>query len=332
MFAGEEAEPLAFRIRPRKGEAFDSWMDRLTARHEVTRAVLFRHLGCDPRLASCDLARGADALEPADHLAFRRLVERLAWSVNTSEEMIEGSFVSAPQAALLPPAMRVFACPVCWQRSLAASEPLIVARDWILRASWMCTRHKVPLVALRGRVDARSVGTATRLLDAQAVAARRLWRRRPPLPAMLAFNARLIAGPLGEREQGLRRGELGYQTRFAANRFHLSPTRIALLLSAHGDRSGPAERFERFVALSASALIAFEDGLLAPKARRDPPRSHVMPRGQTTVWAHRWEADLADLIEAYRRVMTKMAQRGIQNQAREGRLSRGRSNLAPGRP
>lgn len=160
----------------------------------------------------------------------------------------------------------------------------------------------------------------------------RLWRRRPPLPAMLAFNARLIAGPSGEREQGLRRGELGYQTRFAANRFHLSPTRIALLLSAHGDRSGPAERFERFVALSASAPIAVEDGLLAPKARRDPPRSHVMPRGQTTVWAHRWEADLADLIEAYRWVMTKMAQRGIQNQAREGRSSSTRTDLAPGAP
>jgi hypothetical protein len=55
MRVAHELEPLAFRVRPRSNEAFDLWMDRLTAKHEVTRAELFGHLGCDPRLGLCDL-------------------------------------------------------------------------------------------------------------------------------------------------------------------------------------------------------------------------------------------------------------------------------------
>lgn len=85
-------------------------MDRLTARHELTRAELFRHLGCDPRLAARDLARGSNGMARDDWIALRTLVGRLAWAVETTEKAIEATFVPAAEAALLPPALRSFAC------------------------------------------------------------------------------------------------------------------------------------------------------------------------------------------------------------------------------
>ena len=107
-----EPEPLAFRVRPRPNEAFDSWMDRLTAKHEVTCAELFRHLGCDPRLGLCDLARGWQGMAQADYPAFHQLIETLAWAVQARTRTIEATFVAVPELALLPPALRVFGCPL----------------------------------------------------------------------------------------------------------------------------------------------------------------------------------------------------------------------------
>ena len=94
MRVAHELEPLAFRVRPRPNEAFDSWMDRLTAKHEVTRAELFGHLGCDPRLGLCDLARGWQGMAPADYPAFHQLIETLAWAVQAPTRTIEATFVA----------------------------------------------------------------------------------------------------------------------------------------------------------------------------------------------------------------------------------------------
>ena len=101
MFAGEVPEPLAFRVRPRADEAFDSWMDRLTARHEVARAELFRHLGCDPRLAARDLARGSTGMARDDWFALNFLVGHLAWAVETSEKAIEADLRSSARGSAL---------------------------------------------------------------------------------------------------------------------------------------------------------------------------------------------------------------------------------------
>lgn len=62
-----EPETLAFPIKPRRHEAFDSWLNRLTVAHQVSRSQLFRHLQIDPVLAGLDLARGQGGLDPARH-------------------------------------------------------------------------------------------------------------------------------------------------------------------------------------------------------------------------------------------------------------------------
>ncbi len=144
-FAKEDPEPLAFRVKPRQDEAFDSWIGRLASSHEVSRAELYSHLDCDRRLASLDLARGILAVSSQNRSAFNRLIDKLAWSVQTEREFIEATFVSAPDAALLPPTSRQFGCAKCWHDALDRGQPLIIKREWVLRASWLCSRHHLPL-------------------------------------------------------------------------------------------------------------------------------------------------------------------------------------------
>lgn len=304
-----EPEPLAFRVRPRPNEAFDSWMDRLTAKHEVTRAELFRHLGCDPRLGLCDLARGWQGMAQADYPAFHQLIETLAWAVQARTRTIEATFVAVPELTLLPPALRVFGCPLCWREAQQAREPLILTRDWILRASWMCQRHQLPLAPVQRLVDGRTPRATARILEMQVDAMHTLRRRHPPTPIMVAFNRSVIGAMLGQAGAGLRRGESGYRSRFTANRYHLARARIALLAAAHSERTRSADRFEDLVGLSASALLRSSANLLNPKARRpDVSSGPTVPEGLVMRRINRWQANLPDLIEAYvlvkRRAMT----------------------------
>lgn len=306
-----EPEPLAFLVRPRPNEAFDSWMDRLTAKHEVTRAELFRHLGCDPRLGLRDLARGWQSMERADYPAFHQLIETLSWAVQAPARTIEATFIAVPAAALLPPALRVFGCPLCWRDALEAGEPLILTRDWMLRASWMCRRHNLPLAPVKRLVAGRTPRASARILDGQVAVMQALRRRYPPRPVMLAFNRSVIDAIMDNTRAGLRRGEIGYRSRFTANRFHLAGSRIALLAAAHSDHPRSADRFEDLVELSASALLRSSANLLNPKARRPEVSSRLsVPKGLVTRRIIRWQASLPDLIEAYdlvkrRAMMTK---------------------------
>ncbi|NML95135.1 hypothetical protein [Novosphingobium olei] len=279
-------------------------MDRLAARHEVTRAELFRHLDCEPWLASRDLARGWPGVAAADYAAFHQLIETLAWAVQAPTRAIAATFIPAPESALLPPALRVFGCALCWRDAVIAGEPMVLERDWILRASWRCQRHNLPLAPVRRLIGDRAPRSAVRILEAQVVALDRLRRRLPPTAAMAAFNHNVLGQLMGQQNRGMRRGETAYRTRFVANRFHLAPTRIALLAAAHSARPQAPDRFERLVALSAPALLRSSANLLDPKGRRpDAPAPWSVPEGLITRRVVRWEAGLADLIGAYALVL-----------------------------
>lgn len=308
-FDADEPEPRAFRVRPRPNEAWDSWMDRLVTRHEVTRAELFRHLGCNPRLASRDLARGKRGLAEAEHAAFDGLIETLAWAVEADVRDIETTLVTAPETALLPPAMRVFGCPSCWRDAIEAAKPAVIARDWILRASWMCLRHDLPLAPVRRFVGDRAPRAAARMLETQVAAMRRLRQRFPPTAAMSAFNRSAIRRLMGERDAGMRRGEDGYCVRLVANRYHLSRARIVLLAATHSERTRSSDRFDEFVGLSVPALFKSGGNLPNPKARRQESQaSPPVPEGLVTLRINRWQASLPDLIEAYAQLICKRSQ------------------------
>ena len=301
-----EPEPLAFPVKPRQDEAFDSWMGRLTAEHEVTRVQLFEHLKCNPKLASRDLARGWYAFWGGSDLGdFSQLVECLAEAVEVPTRSIEATFVPAPQDALLPPAMRKFACAACWRRSLITWEPPIIKREWILRASWKCAEHHLPLAPLLGHIVDRNPRAAQQSLEAQVAAAQKL-RRRFAVPwAMQHRNEQLLKHLLGKQQEGFQRGEPDYQRRFAANRFHLSGARIALLLAVHSDRIHLGERFETFIDLTVPGLWKVGKGLLNPKTRRKATGPAPMAEGLEVVRRAQWQMTLPELLMAYGSVIAR---------------------------
>jgi hypothetical protein len=309
-----EPEPLAFPVKPRRGEAFDSWMDRLTTEHEVTRAQLFDHLKCNPKLASQDLARGWLAFLGSPDLGdFSQLVDGLAEAVEVPRRSIEATFIAAPRDALLPPAMRKFACAECWRRCLIAQEPLIIKREWILRASWKCAEHHLPLAPLLGHIDDRNPRAAQQQLEAQVAATQKLRRRFAISWGMQHRNEALLKGLLGKPQEFFLRGERCYQDRLMANRLHLARSRIALLLAVHSDRDHLVERLETFIDLTVPGLWKVGKGILNPKSRNTATRPARSPEVLEVVRRARWQVTLPELLMAYGSVI---ARRGAGTEAR----------------
>jgi hypothetical protein len=305
-------EPLALRIRPQRDECFDSWIGRVAVGHETTRTELFRHLGCDPHLAALDLARGKLGVASARFDAFDDLVDRLAWAVQADRSTIEATFLSAPADALLPPEMRVFSCSQCWLESLTANEPLVIVREWALRASWLCDRHRLPLSSVGLCADRQPPRAAQRVLTRHLAAARCLLRRHRPTAELFAHNRCALGHLLGSDAIGFRRGALAYCSRFGANRFHLSNARIALLAAAHSDDARVARRFEGWISLTTSQLFKSGGIALSAKAHRRANEAEGSDRERlVTVRIDHWDANLYELLMAYAMVSRKEGQSGV---------------------
>ena len=172
MELGLDPEPLAFRIRPQPDECFNSWIGRVAIAHEITRSALLRHLGIDPAMAGMDLALGKRGFGEVWHGGVDRLVEQLAWAVQTEPARIAATFLGCDAAALLPRRLRAYACARCWYEALRAGKPRIIRREWILRASWRCRQHGLPLIApdlfslLHAYVEVRKRQDTARELEA----------------------------------------------------------------------------------------------------------------------------------------------------------------------
>jgi TniQ len=307
-FTKEAPEPLAFRVKPRPDEAFDSWIGRLTSSHEVSRAELYSHLDCDRRLASQDLARGILAVSSQNRSAFNRLIDQLAWSVQTGRDAIEATFVSAPEAALLPATSRHFGCAKCWQDALGRGQPLIIKREWNLRASWLCLRHHLPLVSRKMLDQCHTQRAKSRELKQQIDGAQRLFDRRRPKRVMLRHNQSMIDMLLGESDAGLPRGAMGYYDRFIANQFHLASARIAIFASAHSEMARSAQRFESMFSMSTPALV--KQGKHGKPASKPYPRKRtapLVPERLITVRTNNRLCDIFDMINAYAKVRLRPA-------------------------
>lgn len=289
-----EPETLAFPIKPRENEAFDSWLGRLTAAHRVSRAQLFRHLEIDPGLASLDLARGKVGLDPALHSACDVLVQRLAWAVEVDPEQISALFLACEAAALLPWTHRRYVCAQCCYEAQRAGGPLIVRREWILRASWLCGIHGLPLTDMRTiPTEAKGRQLSAFLAHAAMRSRRIVWKIKPTSSALArnetVVNALIDPGNWEELEQPYRT----YRARFAANQYHFAPDRIAMLALAHSPRGKSARRFERIIAtrpperpLPGGPKMPVRSALRLRTCRLPKPKSE-------------WICDLYDLIVAY---------------------------------
>lgn len=293
---GLEPEPLAFRVRPLGDECFDSWIDRLTRAHETTRAALFRHVGIEPALAGLDLARGARGLDVVWHSAFANLVERLGWAVQCEISRVSATFLVCEANDVLPRRLRRYACARCWYEAGRAGKPMIVHREWILRASWRCQKHELPLSDMASLLtDGAGMPSQSDLGLAIIAAERRRWAYQVR-PGAIPQNAAELAYLVGSSDwHGLGPPNKRYHARFAANQFHFSADRIGLLALAHGNRQALAGRFERLVAARLPERPTLGGGVQAPAKQPYRLRACAPPKP-----ASRWIAPgFLDLLRAY---------------------------------
>lgn len=290
-----EPETLAFPIKPRRHEAFDSWLSRLTAAHRVSRAQLFRHLEIDPGLSSLDLARGKGGLDPALHSACDAMVERLAWAVEVDPEQINATFLACETAALLPWTHRRYVCAQCCYEAQRAGGPMIVCREWILRASWRCSLHGLPLTDMRS-LPVEATGRQLRAFLAHAaMRSRRIEWKIKPTSGALARNKTVIDYLIGPSDWvGLAPPYQRYQARFVANQYHFASDRIAMLALAHSPRAKPARRFERMIATRLPERPLTDGRTETPVRGALRLRTCKLPKPRS-----KWTCDFFALIAAY---------------------------------
>jgi hypothetical protein len=292
---GLAPEPLAFRVRPLPQECFDSWIERLATAHETDRRGLFGHLGIVPTLASLDLARGYLGLDPVWHEPFAMMVERLAWAVQVKADVVQATCLGCAAAAVLPRRWRCYACARCWYAARHADKPLIILKEWILRASWRCWKHGVPLSDMSAIISDPEPARLADLFDRLAKAMRVYWKM-PARPKALHHNGMMVAG-LAYRGawQGIGAHEAAYHARFAGNAYHIVPDRIAMLALAHSSRSHAARDFERLLTAPIPARPTPGGGWAHPGERPYRCRPGFMSKPES----ERLAPDFLHLLQAY---------------------------------
>lgn len=244
--SGREIEPLAYRVRPMAGECFESWLDRLAARHETTRKALFGYLGIKTALADRDLA--SSAANASD--SHKAMVARLAWATGLPEKVILRTFVGCPSGDLLPAALRSIGCAQCWLDWLEGDAPWRIERSWILRVTLRCERHDLLLTDLGGiRALGRSPA-ARRQLEEMVVRTRAQMAQFTFIKTRLAWNSLVSRAQI--RGSGTNPYILSrYTAALVGNRFHFAPMRHLLLAALHCGDVSLAERMEQIFRFTA---------------------------------------------------------------------------------
>lgn len=304
-----ERERLAFSVRPQWDEVFDSWVNRLAARHEVTLSALFRHLDCATSLASLDLVRGKQSLAPRHRGDFRKLIDELAWAVGIKSGKVRPTFMDVPGAWLLPPALRNFGCPRCWLDDLAAKRSLFVRKEWALCASWWCHVHAIPLVHLPGfEAEWRNPRVTKRLGKLEEVASK-LARDARPTAKLIECNRRAIIFLL--EGSPVPRGFQNYLGTVAGNVFHLSGARIRLMALFHSRNAREAQCFEAFLAQGRNELLRASKGFFKrPAPQKGRLDKNARDPKDRLITVTRWRADIFELLVGYGAVHRRAEARG----------------------
>jgi hypothetical protein len=243
-----------------------------------------------------DLAIGKRGLDEVWHGAFDRLVEQLAWAVQSKPERIAETFLACDAGVLLPRRLRAYACARCWYEAQRAGKPRIIQREWILRASWRCQQHGLPLSDMgRMRGEAGSRLFLGELARAVLTAERLRWKINAN-PATLRRNATVLDYLTQTAEwEELEPSHRPYLDRFATNSFHMSAHRIAMLALAHGSRHGAARRFERLISARLPEKPIPGGGVFAPQKQPYRQRAHWASKPRSN-WV---PPDLYSLLLAY---------------------------------
>jgi hypothetical protein len=143
-------------------------------------------------------------------------------------------------------------------------------------------------------------------------------------------NAAELAYLVGSSDwRGLGPPNKRYHDRFAANQFHFSADRIALLALAHGNRQALVRRFERLVAARLPERPTVGGGVQAPAKVPYRLRPCAQPKP-----ASRWMAPgILDLLRAYAWVRERRdieVARAVAFERHFGRLKEPSASVNPG--
>jgi len=273
-----EPQSLAFRVRPQADECFDSWIDRVAVAHETTRTSLFRHLGIDVALAGMDLARGTRDLSSDQHFVVYEMIGQLAWAVQIEAQQVEGTFLNVEASAVLPRRQRRYVCPRCWQQAHRDGQALIIHKEWILRMSWRCRAHDLPLCRLPAVEGAMSERAADAWLSGAVARAESLRWGLDFRPRLFAWNAEGLGRLVRASRKRFKGEKQAYVDRFQANLFHFAHDRIVMLALAHSRVSKATWGFERLVALELPERPGRKAMTLQPP--KPSPRSWRIGKGR----------------------------------------------------
>ena len=255
---GADRQRLAYRVKPRRSECFNSWISRLLEKHSISLVQLIAHLECHPDLAKCDLAFGKRSIPSDLHEEFDTLLKELAWSIDRPKRTILQTMYRANRHDVLPLAAQTYGCPKCWSNALSRGEPLSIRKEWTYRASFWCHLHKLPLQD-RKSIDTR-LSQASKIRRCEVLAEKLAsWRDGLRIdPALMRLNQEylsIVAAAPGE-PQGFSRHAVGYRAAFGRNDYHFTRARIALLLLAHANKPFQANRFDHFLSQDRRKLLS----------------------------------------------------------------------------
>lgn len=194
------------------------------------------------------------------------MVERLAWAVQTGIEQVIATFLECDAEALLPRRLRRYACARCWYEARRSGKPLTILQEWTLRACWRCWNHGLPLSDMAGMGRLGEDRRGQTVLASLVLRAERLRWKIPVRKAAIQQNKTILHYLVQpSRWRGFAPPYPLYQRRFAANVFHFSGDRIALLVLAHSSRFQGAHRFERLISTQLPERPAPGGGMHGPK-------------------------------------------------------------------
>ena len=317
----QELEPLALRVRPQDEECFDSWIERLAVAHDTTRGALFRHLGIDASLATLDLAQGTRGVAREHHVAMLQTVAQLAWAVQAEWEQIQGTFLDVVGAVLLPRRLRHYVCARCWQDALREGRPRIIHKEWILRMSWRCRRHDLPLSKLPVIDGATTDQDVRSWLGGALTGAESLRWGLDYREAMIERNEVCLDKLIRQSRRRLKGRQQDYGDRFGANHFHFARDRIAMLALAHSQAGRGVWGFERLIACG----LAERPGRNVESLKAPSPAKRLAARwraGQASAPRRAFEAELLPVLLAYAHVRERRDAKALA-QARFGHFATG---------
>ena len=266
------------------------------------------------------MARGERGLAWEQQIALHQMIGRLAWAVDVESHHIEQTFLQVDGNVLLPRRLRCFTCALCWQDAVRDGAPPIVRKEWILRMSWRCRVHGLPLSkAPMGYGPAFDSQLWSWLGAALAVAETLRWGLDYKT-AMIERNGECLDKVIQQSRRQPKGRVLEYWSRFQANPYHFAHDRIAMLALAHSRKSRAVWEFEQLIARGVPARPGRNaESLKQPKPSNRLPVRCRLDGGRTQSRA--FDLELFDMLCAYVVVRERCDTR-VAAEARFGRSAR----------